>query len=527
MIRSKTKTKTTYEVAALENISLNDFNHRWLILATLCGSLLVVMLSNSALNLALPSIAVDVEATSTELTWIVESYSLLFAALLFTSGAVGDRYGRKKLMQVGLFIFILASLYAAFIADSAFELILMRGLMGVGGAMVMPTTLSILNVAFPKKERVTAVAIWGAVAGIGVLAGSIVSGFLLEHFEWESVFILCTLVAAVVLITNQFLTRESRDSKKTQVDWLGGLLSAIGLGSLIFGLMESSYKDGWTNAIVWVSLAASVVFLSAFIFWQLKTAHPMLDVRLFKSKRFTIATTVITLAFFAINGIMFIMSQLFQLILEYSPLQSALMTLPIIAPMVVFVPLAPKMLELVGEKWTLFIGTLLLTAGFGYAIFWSSESNYGQVWLAMVMILGGMTFMSTPATNMILDSVPKNRSGMASAMNDTTRELGGALGVAVLGSIMVSQYNQLVEDKLSSQENLMAEKIPALSDSLASALHAIQTLPLSNSLGEAFKQMWMEGLSVSMMVATGVSLLISIFILIYMRENHKIDDTYK
>lgn len=519
----RNKVKITFEEASLEGISYSDFHRRWLILITLCGSLLVVMLSNSALNLALPSIAVDTNASSTDLTWIVESYSLLFAALLFTAGAVGDRYGRKLLMQFGLIIFLVSSLYAAFLAANAFELILMRGLMGVGGAMVMPTTLSILNVAFPRKERITAVAIWSAVAGAGVLVGSIVSGFLLEHFEWESVFILCAGVAGVVLITNQLLTRESKDNKEEQVDWLGGILSSVGLGSLVFGLMESSHNDGWSQPLVWVSLAVSVIFLLAFVLWQLKTSHPMLDVRLFKSKRFSVATIAITLAFFAINGIMFIMSQLFQLVLGYTPMQAALMMLPIIAPMGLFVPLVPKVLRHVGEKWTLFIGSLFLTVGFGYATFWPNEPDYWQVWFAIVMILGGMTFMSTPATNMILDSVPKNRSGMASAMNDTTRELGGALGVAVLGSIMISEYNQLVAGKLAVTAGL-PDRVSGLQDSLASALQTIQLLHLDEALTPSFKQMWMEGLSTAMGVATAVSLLTSIFVLSYMRKKRETDD---
>lgn len=508
-IIKKNKTRLTKEAlirqAVEENINPTDFRRRWLILITLCGSLLVVMLANSALNLALPSIALATEATTSQLNWVVEIYSLIFAGLLFTAGAVGDRYGRKIFMQAGLVIFLLSSLYAGFIATSIDELIFMRALMGIGGAMVMPTTLSILNVTFPSKQRTTAVAIWGAVAGAGVIIGMMISGFLLEHFEWESVFILTGIVAALVLITNQLLTRESKDEEETKVDWLGGVLSFLGLGALVFGLMESSHAEGWANPIVWISLAVSAVFLTGFVFWQKHTDHPMLDVDLFKHKRFTISVIVITLAFFAINGILFVMSQVLQIILEYSPFESALAMLPIIAPLFIVAPLAPAMIRWVGEKWTLFLGVALVGAGFLTALYWPTDVQYINIWLTMVLVLAGMQFASTPATNMILDSVPKNRSGMAAAMNDTTRELGGALGIAILGSIMTSAYNSDVKAKLETLTQIPAEAREHLSDSLAVALQVIKKLEEQGlqvgSLADDFKEYWLNGLNDGMLVA--------------------------
>lgn len=510
MKTSKTnKVKLTKEAlireAVKEGIDKQDFKRRWLILITLCGSLLVAMLANSALNLALPSIALATSATTSELNWVVEIYSLIFAGLLFTAGAVGDRYGRKLIMQIGLLLFLGSSFYAGFIASSVQELVVMRALMGIGGAMVMPTTLSILNVTFPRSRRTTAVAIWGAVAGAGVILGMMISGFLLEHFEWESVFIFTAIVAVFVLITNQFLTRESKDEKETKVDWLGGLLSFIGLGALVYGLMESSHAEGWANPLVWISLAASGAFLTLFAMWQNKTDHPMLDVKLFKHKRFTISVIVITLAFFAINGVLFVMSQVFQIILDYSPFQSALAMLPIIAPLFLVAPLAPAMMRWVGEKWTLFLGVILVGAGFFAALYWPTDIQYIHVWLTMVLVLAGMQFASTPATNMILDSVPKNRSGMASAMNDTTRELGGALGIAILGSIMTSAYNSDVENAVSKLSQLPAEVREHLTDSLAVALNVIEQTTAKgldiSYLSSEFKEYWLNGLSHGMLAA--------------------------
>lgn len=502
--KSLTKEALLREVVN-EGINRTDYRRRWLILITLCGSLLVVMLANSALNLALPSIAIATEATTTQLNWVVEIYSLLFAGLLFTAGAVGDRYGRKIFMQAGLVIFLLSSLYAGFIATSIEELIFMRALMGIGGAMVMPTTLSILNVTFPTSRRVTAVAIWGAVAGAGVILGMMASGFLLEHFEWESVFVFTAIVAALVLITNQLLTRESKDEEETKVDWLGGVLSSVGLGALVFGLMESSHAEGWANPIVWWSLAGSALFLTLFVFWENHTNHPMLDMKLFKHKRFTIAVITITLAFFAINGILFVMSQVFQIILEYKPFDSALAMLPIIAPLFIVAPLAPATMRWIGEKWTLFLGVVFVGAGFFTALLWPVEVEYFHVWLTMVLVLAGMQFASTPATNMILDSVPKNRSGMAAAMNDTTRELGGALGIAILGSIMTSAYNSQVETAVKGLTELPSTVKEHLTDSLAVALKVIEETTAGGLdiayLADEFKEYWMNGLADGMLAA--------------------------
>lgn len=520
MTKPSTTKQALIREALAEGLNMDDFRRRWLILFTLCGSLLIVMLANSALNIALPSIAVDTGATSGELNWIVEAYSLVFAGLLFTAGAVGDRFGRKKIMQIGLIIFVIAAIYASFLATTAFELILTRAVMGIGGAMVMPTTLSILNVTFPVSQRTKAVSIWGAVAGGGVLVGSIVSGFLLEHFEWQSVFILCVIIGGIVLITNQLLTRESSDEAHTKIDWLGGVLSFIGLSFLIYGMMESSHEDGFAQPAVWIGLGIGLLTLTAFVIWQNKTPHPMLDVKLFKDKRFTTASIAVTVAFFAMNGTMFIVGQLMQLILGYSPLESALALMPIVAPVVICAPLIPLVVRWVGEKFTLMIGLAILASGFLYAVFlWEVDVTYINVWVALSLTLAGMLFTSTPATNMILDNVPKNRSGMGSAMNDTTRELGAAAGVAILGSIMVSGYNSSVEKAVSNIQGLPAEAAETMKESLAYALETIKVLtaqgfPGIEKLSTEFKEYWVEGLiqgfGVGAWIIIGTFLLVTI-----------------
>lgn len=510
-----TKTEL-WEQAQEEGISETIFKRRWLILLTLCGSLFTVMLANSSLNLALPKLAQDIPMSSSSLTWIVEIYSLVFAGLLFTSGSVGDRYGRKKVMQIGLVLFLLSSLYAGFIATTSWELILTRSIMGVGGAMVMPTTLSILNVSFPSKQRATAVALWGSVAGSGVLLGSIVSGFLLDKFSWESVFIFSAVVALLSLIANQFLTHESSDEKKTPVDWLGAALSGVGISLLVYGIMESS-EEGWGDPIIYGSLILSGIVIMGFVLWQLKTPHPMLDVRLFKDSRFSLAVGAITLAFIAINGVMYVMSQVFQLIMGYTPLESALAILPMMLPMFVFIPTVNYLMKRIPEKWVLAIGIALLVVGFIIAHTWSASPSYWSVWFAMSLILGAMVFSTTPATNMIMESVPKNRSGMGSAMNDTTRELGGALGVAILGSIMNGYYNSHLTETLNSQ-SIPEALHDTFSSSLGTSLAILQSgqvpLPDPGSLSSALKELWMNGLNHSMLVATIITIITLVIVII-------------
>lgn len=516
MSKKKFSHEELWEQAKSEGISEKTFNRRWGILLTLCGSLFTVMLANSSLNLALPKLSEAITLSASELTWIVEIYSLVFAGLLFTSGAVGDRYGRKKVMQIGLLIFVLSSLYAGFIASSAAELIATRAITGLGGAMVMPTTLSILNVSFPSKQRAVAVSIWGSVAGSGVLLGSIVSGFLLDNFSWESVFIFSAIVAIASWIFNQILTSESVDEAKTPVDWLGGVLSSIGIVALVYGVMESSEK-GWGDPLIIGSILAGIVVLGIFSLWQLRTKHPMLDVRLFKKSRFTLAVVSITLAFMAINGVLYVMSQLFQFILGYSPLQSAVAMLPMIAPMLVFVPSVNFLMKRIPEKWVLFIGMCLLLVGFGIAHQWGDNPNYWSIWAAMSLILGAMVFSTTPATNMILESIPKNRSGMGSAMNDTTRELGGALGVAVLGSVMNSHYNEGVQQVLIDHQ-VPEQAQEFFHSSLGTSISILKSgqLPLPNvdQISDALKALWMQSLENGMLIAlalVSVALFITAF----------------
>lgn len=509
--------ETTKPAQHLDGIKPSVFHRRWKILATLCASLLIVMLANSSLNLALPSMATALNLSSVSMTWVVDIYPLVFASLLFTASTVADRYGRKLIMQLGLAAFLAGTLYAGFIAQTGLEVIISRAIMGVGGAMVMPTTLSIINTTFPRRERSKAIAIWSGVAGAGIALGSIVSGFLLEHFGWESVFVFAAAVGLVGLIFNQLLTPESRDEKQTPIDWLSGALSTIGLMGIVYAIIEIP-SHGLTVASI-ASGVIGIIGISTFIWWQSRVKNPMLDMKLFKNRSFSVSAFAVTVTFFGLMGVFFSLSQVFQLIMGYGAMESAIRMLPMMLIMLTVSPLVPNIVRKIGARWTVTGGLTLVALGFVLMSLWPTIPQYFQVIGSMVILMSGMALTTTPATNIMMSAVPRNRSGMGSAMNDTTRELGGALGIAILGSVLASVYGSRV---VTALKDAPAHIQAAAENSLASALSVAQTMgDGSSSVIAAAKESWMSGLSVAMLIAAGLIVITAIITAIYLPHTHK------
>lgn len=496
--RSKKPSLVSTEPVELEGIDPKTYERRWWTLAALCLTLLGVMLANSSLNMALPMMSTDLNLGQLELTWIVNVYTLVFASLLFVAGAVGDRYGRKRAMQLGLIIFTLGSLYAGFLAQTGTELIIARIVMGIGGAFVMPTTLSIINNTFPKKERARAVAIWGAVAGLGMMVGSIVSGVLLEHFSWHSLFFFSAIIAAVGFIANQLLAHESRDEEQSPVDWLGGFLSAAGIFGIVYGVTEAP-SQGVTEPSVLVALIGGLVSIVLFVIWQKRIKAPTLDMNLFKNRAFSISSITLTLTFLAMSGVFFSMSQLMQLILGMSALESSLAMVPLMLPMLFLSPVIPNIVKKFGARNTIAVGLLVTAFAFVLMSFWTKDLTYWQLFFTMLIMMLGISAAMTPGTNILMASVPRNRSGMGSAMNDTTRELGSALGVAVLGAILSSVYEKNIAETANAFTGTVKE---SLEGSLAVALRIAESLgPVANGVADAAKTAWMDGLSSAAIVA--------------------------
>ena len=483
----------------LEGIDPTAYTHRWWILGAMCITLLGVMLANGSLNMALPAMAEDLSLEQITLTWVVNVYTLVFASLLFVAGAIGDRYGRKIAMQVGLAVFTAGALYAGFLASTGTELIIARIVMGLGGAFVMPTTLSIINNTFPSKERPRAVAIWGAVAGVGMMFGSIISGILLEHFTWHSLFYFSAVIAITSLVANHVLAHESRDEKESPVDWLGGVLSAVGIFGLVYGVTEAP-SEGLTDPLVATGLISGVLGLVLFVLWEIRTKSPMLDMNLFKNRGFAVSSLALTLVFLAMAGVMFSMSQLMQLIMGYSPLESSLRMIPLMLPMMFLSPFVPNVVKKIGARAAVTIGLLTVSAAFVLmATTWTADITYGHLFVTMFIMMAGISLAMTPGTNILMASVPRNRSGMGSAMNDTTRELGSALGVAVLGAILSSTY----EDEIAETAAKFPEQVAdGLQSSLAVAIRVAEQLgPMADTVVRAAEDAFVDGLTQSALVA--------------------------
>ncbi len=504
MIKTSAK---KYSKKELDGIDPDIYARRWFILGTLCFALLGVMLANSSMSIGLPQMAVDLGLDQLTMTWIVNIYSLLFASLLFIAGAVGDRYGRKLALQAGSAIFAASALYAAAFAHTGTELVIARAFMGVGGALVMPTTLSIVNNAFPKKQRARAIAIWSAVSGVGMMLGSIVSGILLEYFSWHSLFYLSVVVAGGGLVLNQFVVRESADKEAHDVDWIGGLLVAVGIFGVVYGITEAP-SQGLRDLWVATGLIGGLLAIAGFVAWELKARSPLLDMNLFKNKGFSVSALSLTLTFLAMAGVFFSISQLQQLILGMTPLESSLSMLPLMVPMLILSPLMPTVVKRFGARLTMSAGLMLVAVAFLVMSTWTAEMTYWNLLGVMVMIMAGISAAMTPGTNILMASVPRERSGMGSAANDLTRELGAVLGVAVLGSILSSAYSQNIA---STVGKLSGDLATALDTSLATALYALQSAgPRATYLIDAAKDAWMGALSQAALVAAAVILMAAI-----------------
>ncbi len=434
--------------------SSRAYQQRWWILLVLCFSLLVIIVDNSILNVAVPTLARaksegGLGATNSQLQWMIDAYTLVFAGLLLTAGTLGDRFGRRGALQVGMTVFGAGSLMSAF-AGSPNHLILTRGLMGIGGAFIMPSTLSIITNVFPPEERGRAIAFWAGVAGIGSALGPISGGLLLAHFYWGSIFLVNLPIVAIALTSGFFLIPTSRDPSHARLDVLGAVLSIVGLVSLVYAIIQAP-QDGWGSSKILGAFVIAAAVLGAFAWWESYTSHPMLDVRFFQNPRFTAASTGITLIFFAMFGSMFLLTQYFQFVMGYSALATGVRLLPMAATMLVVAPASARIVERVGTKVVVGTG---LSLGAISLLSMSTLPAHGAsypglvLWRLMIMAVG-MGLVMAPATESIMGSLPRAKAGVGSAVNDTTRQVGGALGVALVGSVMTSAYSPRIANAIS------------------------------------------------------------------------------
>ena len=420
------------------------YERRWWVMLVLSISLFMVVVDNLIVNVALPTLQRELSATTSGLQWIVDSYPLVFSCLLLAGGGLGDRLGRKRALQAGLLLFVTFSTFAAF-ADSTASLIVWRGAMGIGAALVFPATLAIItNLFINPVERAKAIGLWSAVSGMAVAFGPVAGGFLLEHFWWGSIFLINLPIVAVALVAGHFLVPESRDSARHRFDVVGLLLSIVAVGSLVFTVIESPHW-GWGSARSNVGFIIAAAALAIFIWFEQRREHPLLEVGFFRNARFSAATGSIGIAFLSLFGFTFLVTQYFQFVRGYDPLESGLRTLPFAIGAGVTAPIAARAALRWGTKRVVALGLLNMSIGFFIVSQVDADTAYfGPVIISMLIMANGLALVTAPATEAVMGSLPREKAGVGSAVNDISREIGGTLGVAVTGSVFVSLYSPKV-----------------------------------------------------------------------------------
>ena len=485
------------------------YSKRWWTLGVLCLSLLIVFIGNSSLNVVIPTFSEKLHATTSQLQWVVASYSLVFAGMLFVAGALGDRFGRKGALQFGLVGLSAASVLAS-LSHTMPQLILWRAVMGGCAAFIMPSTLSILVNIFPAHERAKAIALWAGVAGSAGSLGPIASGWMLGHFWYGSVFLVGVPIMLTALVLGYFLVPKSKDPSESALDPVGAVLSMIGLSTLVFALIEAP-EHGWGSVSTLTAFGLGAAVIAAFVYWERRVENPMLDIAYFKNPAFSVGTAGMILVFMSMFGVMFLFIQYFQLILGFKSLGAALRFLPIAPIMMVVSPMTPKLIARFGHNRTVAMGMTSLAFGFLLFSTIGVHTPYPLLVFFFVFVIGGIALTQSPMTAAIMSAVPPERAGAGSAMNDSTRELGSALGVAVMGSVAASQFASHFKPALAALSPADRE---AAGRSLGGALLTAQHLGgRAGELVTAAQHSFISGVHTASYMGAGLAALAAIAVL--------------
>jgi EmrB/QacA subfamily drug resistance transporter len=487
-----------------------SMRNKAMILVSLLLAAFAINLDTTIVNVALPTLVRELHSSDSQLQWIVDAYNLVFAALLLVCGSLSDRFGRKGMLLGGLVLFGLASAAGGLMTSSG-GLIVARCVMGLGAALVFPATLSLIsNIFIERGERARAIGLWGATAGMAIALGPIVGGWLLQHFSWSSIFFAMTPVAALgVALVARYVPR-SRDPEAPALDVPGFALSTGAMAVLIYTIIEAP-EHGWTSARGLAGFGIALLALAGFVAWERRTDQPMLDVRLFANPRFTAASASVTVSFFSLFGFIFLMTQYFQFIKRYDPLSAGVHLLPVATSVGVASVVGTRMAVRFGTKVIVTVGLLMVTAFYVWvAAIVSPTTGYLTIALQMVLYGIGMGLTSAPATEAIMGVVPRAKAGVGSAVNDTTRLLGGTLGVAVIGSAYASLYGSRLASRLPTA--LPAHLAQVAHSSVGAALGVAGGLAssgqtaLSGAVSHAASSSFIDGLGLGCLVAGGVAL---------------------
>jgi EmrB/QacA subfamily drug resistance transporter len=495
-------------MAAVSTATVTASKRRWAVLGVMCLALLITGIDGTIVNVALPSFVRELGTTSTQLQWVEDGYTMVFAGFLLIAGNTGDRLGRKPCLIAGLVVFGLGS-FGCSQVHSPDALILMRGVQGFGAAFIMPATLSIItNVFTDPAERGRAIALWAGVSGLGVAIGPLAGGFLLQHYWWGSVFLVNVPVVAVTIVATIAVVPNSAEAESPPLDVFGTVLWTSGLVALLYGIIQGP-SDGWGAPLIVASFIAAVLLLTAFVLWERRTPAPILEISFFANPRFTAASVAVTLVFFAMFGSLFFVSQFLQFVLGYSPLKSGVALLPVAGVLMVAAPASAKLVARFGTKAVVAGGLVLVSVAL--LLFGRIHADSGYAFIAAVLcIIGvGMGFAMAPATDSIMGSLPPEKAGVGSAMNDTTREVGGALGVAVMGSVTTALYGDRLASSATFQqvEKANAAAADAARESVGAAALVAGKLPAATAQAftDTANRAFVHALSVSVIVAAVVA----------------------
>lgn len=477
--------------------------NRWRILGVLVLALLVTSIDHTIINVAMPRLVGDLGASSAELQWIVASYTIVFAGLLLTAGSLGDRFGRRGALLAGLTTFLAGSVLAA-TAGSTTALITGRCVMGVGGALIMPTTLSILvNVFGDPRERARAIAGWTAASGAGIALGPIVGGALMRHFSWSSVFWINVPLLVAALVGALHLVPNSRDPHATRLDPIGAGLSIAAISSLVYAIIQAPER-GWTSTASIVNFAAGIALSLVFIGWEMRREDPMLDMSLFRNRGFSAGSIALALLFFAMAGTVFLQAQYLQFVLEYTPLAAGFALVPAAIGMLLGTGAGAHLAEMHGGRIAVAAGTLIATAGIAVQAVFVDGGSYVPTGVGLLLFGLGAGIAMPAATEMIMATLPPARAGVGSAVNDTVREFGGALGVAVIGSVAATSYATSMRGQLDQFPNLSDTDRALLVDNVGAAIHSSGHLGAqAEPIAAAARTAFVDSMHSSLWIAAG------------------------
>jgi EmrB/QacA subfamily drug resistance transporter len=480
-------------------------DHPTAALAFICLSVFVISVDATIVNVALPTLSRELNADTAQLQWIVDAYTLVMAGLMLSMGSLSDRFGRRAWLSAGLAVFALTSAVASQV-DSAGALIWARAAMGIGAAVIFPTTLSLItNIFTDPVKRAKAIGLWAAMVGVGVAAGPISGGWLLEHFSWGSVFMVNVPVSAVAIIGGVLFIPTSRDPAAPPVDLPGLVLSSVGITALVYTVIEAP-NWGWGSPHTAAGFAAAAVVLAAFALWERHTPHPMLDVSVFANRRFSGGSLAVTAGFLTLFGFIFVITQYFQFIKSYSAFETGVRLLPVAISIAVASIVGPRIVERIGTTAVVVAGLAIFAAGLAWASTADAATPYLEIATQMLMLGGGLGLTTAPATESIMGSLSVDKAGVGSAVNDTTRELGGTLGVAIVGSVFASIYSSLLGS--NGVVSALPEQVRAtMQRSMAAAQQVIGQLPppVVPDVRAAVNTAFLDGMQIGSLVSAGIA----------------------